>query len=64
MIAGLPWWIYVLIFFIFFSGYMSYRAMRAEKELEQQYIEREGKIYIDRMNAEKRNKQRQKEHRS
>jgi len=43
---------------------MSYRAMRAEKELEQQYIEREGKIYIDRMNAEKRNKQRQKEHRS
>lgn len=61
MIAGLPWWIYVLICLIFFSGYMSFRAMRAEKELEQQYIEREGKVYIERMEAERKNKQRQKE---
>jgi len=61
MIAGLPWWIYLLVFFIFLSGYMSYRAMRAERELEQQFIEREGKIYIDRIEAERESKQRQKE---
>lgn len=64
MIAGLPWWIYILIFFIFLSGYMALKAMRAERALEQQYIEREGKIYIDRMEAERENKQRQKEHMS
>lgn len=59
MIAGLPWWIYGLIFFIFLSGYMAYRAIRAEKELEQQYIEREGKVYIERMEAERRSRQRE-----
>lgn len=64
MIAGLPWWMYILIGLIFFSGYMSYRAMRAEKELEQQYIEREGKVYIERIEAERRNKQHQKRHTS
>lgn len=61
MIAGLPWWIYILIFFIFLSGYMAFRAMRAERKLEQQYIEQEGKIYIDRIEAERRNKQGEKE---
>lgn len=40
---------------------MAIRAMRAERELEQQYIEREGKKYIDRMEAERQTKQREKE---
>lgn len=38
---------------------MAYRAIRAEKELEQQYIEREGKVYIERMEAERRSRQRE-----
>lgn len=61
MVWGLPWWIYVLIFFIFFSAYMSYRAMRAEQELEQQYIEKEGEIYIQRIRKEREKRKRQKE---
>lgn len=54
MIAGIPWWIFMMILFIFFSGYMAFRAIRAEKKLEQQFIEREGNVYIERMREEQR----------
>lgn len=37
-----PWWVPVVILFIIFSGYMAFRAMQAEKRLEQHYIEQEG----------------------
>ncbi|WP_197046582.1 sporulation YhaL family protein [Oceanobacillus salinisoli] len=61
MIAGIPWWILAVIVLIFFSGYMSFRAMIAERELEQQYAEKEGKVYIERMRKEReeRDKKRQ-----
>lgn len=42
-----------------FSGYMAFRAMRAEKKLEQQFIEQEGSIYIERMELEKTKRGRQ-----
>lgn len=61
MIAGIPWWVYMMILFIFFSGYMAFRAIRAEKRLEQQFIEHEGKKYIKRMNEEKERKDKQRE---
>lgn len=57
MIAGIPWWVFIMIIFIFLSGYMAFRAMRAERELEQRFIENEGKIYMERMEAEKQKRQ-------
>lgn len=54
MIIGIPWWALLMIVFIFFSGYMAFRAMRAEHELEQRYIESEGQIYIDRIEKARR----------
>ncbi|MDY0406250.1 sporulation YhaL family protein [Virgibacillus sp. 179-BFC.A HS] len=56
MILGMPWWIFFIVLLIFLSGYMAFRAMRAEKQLEQQFIEREGNIYIQRMEEEKQRK--------
>jgi hypothetical protein len=56
MIAGLPWWVFMMIIFIFLSGYMAFRAIRAEKKLEHQFIEREGRVYIKRMEEERRQK--------
>jgi hypothetical protein len=53
MILGMPWWVFMMILFIFFSGYMAFRAMRAERELENHYIEREGQVYIERMEEER-----------
>jgi len=53
LILNIPWWIFLMILFICFSGYMSFRAMRAERRLEQQFIEREGEIYMERMKQER-----------
>ncbi|GAB4073906.1 sporulation YhaL family protein [Barrientosiimonas marina] len=64
MILGVPWWVFMLIMFIFLSGYMAFRAMRAERRLEQQYIEQEGMVYIDRMEQERHEKHRQRQHMS
>lgn len=56
MIAGLPWWVFMMILLIFLCGYMAFRAMRAEKKLDQHYIEHEGKVYIERMEEERMRK--------
>ncbi|SFA81355.1 Sporulation protein YhaL [Lentibacillus halodurans] len=61
MILGVPWWVFMIILFIFVSGYMAFRAMRAERRLEQQYIEQEGKVYIDRMEKERTQKRERKQ---
>lgn len=62
MIAGIPWWVYITIVFIFMSGYMAFRAMRVEWELEQKYIENEGKIYMERIEVERKERsERQKQ---
>jgi len=58
MIFNMPWWVFLLILFIFFSGYMSFRAMRAEQALEQQFIEKEGQVYMERLKNEKRRRER------
>ncbi|WP_099157339.1 sporulation YhaL family protein [Virgibacillus ndiopensis] len=61
MIAGVPWWVFMMILFIFLSGYMAYRAIRAEKRLEQQFIEREGNIFMERMEEERKHKESNKQ---
>ncbi|SFD36628.1 Sporulation protein YhaL [Lentibacillus persicus] len=61
MILGVPWWVFMMILFIFLSGLMAFRAMRAEQRLEEQFIEQEGRIYIDRMEEERREKQNRKQ---
>ncbi|MGP4106578.1 sporulation YhaL family protein [Virgibacillus sp. L01] len=62
MIVGVPWWVFMMIIFIFLSGYMAFRAMRAEKQLEHQFIEREGKVYMERMEEERKHKQDREQH--
>ncbi|AXI08705.1 SigE-dependent sporulation protein [Oceanobacillus zhaokaii] len=53
MIAGIPWWVIVVIALIFVSAYMAFKARLAESRLEQQFIEREGRIYIERIESER-----------
>lgn len=57
MILNIPWWVFLMILFICFSGYMAFRAMRAERKLEQQFIEREGQIYMERLEKERARRQ-------
>lgn len=49
MFAELPLWVLAIIVFICFSGYMAFRAMKAEHQLEQEFIEREGQVYMERI---------------
>lgn len=56
MLLGIPWWVYICIVSIFFSGYMAVRAMIAERELDKQFIEREGNVYLERIEAERASK--------
>lgn len=57
MLLNIPWWIYLVLIFIVFSGYMAYRAMRAEQKLEQHFIEREGQVYMERIRQERNRRQ-------
>lgn len=56
IIGGVPLWVFIIIILIFFSGYMAFRAIQADRKLDQQYIEQEGQVYIDRMSEEKKEK--------
>ncbi|GAA0490695.1 sporulation protein YhaL [Salinibacillus aidingensis] len=57
MIGPFPWWIAVIIGLIIFSGYMAFRAIRSEMRLEQEFIEKEGKVYMDRIEEERKHKE-------
>ena len=54
MVFGIPWWILIVIVLIFFSGYMAFRAMVAERRLEHEYIEKEGQIYLERIEEDRK----------
>lgn len=60
MILDIPLWVFMMILFIFLSGYMSFRAMRAERALEEQFIEDEGHKYIQRMEEERQQRKKEK----
>ncbi|MFD3447261.1 sporulation YhaL family protein [Microbacteriaceae bacterium 4G12] len=49
----LPWWIYAVILGIVVSGYMVLYTSKKEKEIDNEFIEREGNVYLERIQAEK-----------
>ncbi|UAL53159.1 MULTISPECIES: sporulation YhaL family protein [Metabacillus] len=49
----LPWWVYLCILGILYSGYMAFSTTRKEKIVEEAYIEQEGNVYIERMLKER-----------
>lgn len=59
MLFGIPIWVFFCIVFIFVSGYMAIRAMRAEHQVEQHFIEKEGQIYLKRMEKERERREKQ-----
>jgi hypothetical protein len=53
MLIGMPWWGYILLFGILFSGYMVLRTTIEERRMDENWIEQQGDVYIQRMNKEK-----------
>ncbi len=50
---SLPIWIYLVIAGVFISAFMTIKTAREEQELEQELIEKEGEIYLERMKKER-----------
>nr|WP_237728685.1 sporulation YhaL family protein [Bacillus halotolerans] len=48
-----PWWVYLCIVGIIFSAYKLVSAAKEEDKLDQSFIEKEGQVYIERMEKEK-----------
>ncbi len=49
----LPWWVYVVIVGIIVSGYMVLYTSKKEQDLDQEFIEREGNMYMQRIKEER-----------
>jgi len=61
IMGAIPLWVIAVIMLIFFCGYMAFRAMLAERKLDQQFVEQEGKIYMDRIEEEKQRREARKQ---
>lgn len=59
--GAIPLWVIAVIILIFFCGYMAFRAMIAERRLDHQFVEQEGKIYMDRIEEEKQRREARKQ---
>ncbi|EMA6344523.1 sporulation YhaL family protein [Bacillus cytotoxicus] len=49
----LPWWIYLVIIGIVVSGYMVLYTSKKEQEIDNEFIEKEGEIYMKRLEEER-----------
>lgn len=58
---AIPLWVFAVIILIFLSGYMAYRAMLAERKLDQQFIEQEGSIYLERIQEDRQKREARKQ---
>ncbi|WP_456271917.1 sporulation YhaL family protein [Bacillus sp. AK031] len=49
----LPIWMYFIVAGIFVSAYMAMRSAKEDRDVENEWIEQEGEVYIKRMEDEK-----------
>ena len=49
----LPWWIYFVVAGILFSAYMMIKTTKEARDVDMEFIEKEGEIYIKRMEEER-----------
>ncbi len=51
-----PFWVHVVIVGIVLSGYFAIKTTIEEKKVENEWIEQEGQVYIDRINEAREKK--------
>jgi len=52
-VETLPWWVYLVIVGIVLSGYMVLYTSRKEQEMDNEFIEKEGEVYMKRLEEER-----------
>ncbi|WP_245808781.1 sporulation YhaL family protein [Shouchella patagoniensis] len=55
MIAASPWWMYLVVVGILVSGFMWIKTMREENEVDHEWIEQEGNVYMARIEEARKN---------
>ncbi|KMY45468.1 hypothetical protein AC622_15570 [Bacillus sp. FJAT-27916] len=50
----MPFFMWFIVAGIFVSAYMTIKSMREDREIDEAFIEDEGKVYIERMEEEKK----------
>ncbi|MGZ0084672.1 sporulation YhaL family protein [Geobacillus sp. C56-T2] len=50
---SLPWWVYIVVAGILFSGYMTVKTAAREREMDEAFIEKEGEVYMERIRQER-----------
>lgn len=50
---SLPFWVYLVIVGVFISAFMAVKTAREDREMELEWIEKEGEVYLERMKEEK-----------
>lgn len=54
-----PWWIYFILAGVLFSGLKYFSISKAEEEIDQKWVEAQGKVYIDRIEKERESRKEQ-----
>ena len=50
--VSVPFWIYIVLAGIIISAIMTIKTTKEEQQIEQEFIEKEGEVYIKRMHQE------------
>lgn len=58
---SLPIWIYMVVLGIIFSAFMTIKTSKAERAEEQEWIEKEGEVFLERIAKAKAQKEQIKE---
>jgi hypothetical protein len=56
-LEGIAWWVYLVAAGILFSGYQVFSLSQKDKEIDEEWNEQQGEVYIKRMRAEKERRQ-------
>ncbi|SFG91310.1 sporulation YhaL family protein [Sporolactobacillus nakayamae] len=54
------WWVYLVVAGIIFSGYQAFNLSKQEKEVDEEWVQKQGNVYMKRISAEKKRRQSQK----
>ncbi|WP_428909392.1 sporulation YhaL family protein [Niallia sp. Krafla_26] len=52
----IPFWMYLVVMGIVFSAFMVYKTGKEERQMEDEIIEREGEVYMQRLEQEREEK--------
>lgn len=63
-LENVAWWVYLVVAGIIFSGYQAFNLSKQEKDVDEEWVQEQGNVYMKRMNAEKKRRQDRKDPRA